>query len=135
MMVSSFSYRNTSSCPLTFGWSVSDIAQAITLIVQVVKALDDANGAAAGYHEANSFLQSLRHTLEPLHTFTALDTYQAYKEEIRKCVDRIHEPIENFLVVATKFERSLGMGAKTSPFRQISGKLQWTFIESKAVDN
>jgi hypothetical protein len=51
---------------MSFGWSAGDIAQAITLIVKVAKALDSADGAAGDCREAVSFLQSLRHTLEPL---------------------------------------------------------------------
>lgn len=119
---------------MSFGWSASDIAHAITLIVKVVEALDSADGAAADYREAIAFLQSLKHTLEPLQTFTALGAYPAYKDEIQKHVEAIREPIESFLAIATKFDRSLGPNAKTGHHRHIPRKLQWRFIESKVVD-
>jgi hypothetical protein len=119
---------------MSFGWSAGDIAQAITLIVKVVKALDSADGAAGGYREAVAFLQGLKHTLEPLQTFTALGAYPAYKDEIQKHVESIREPIESFLVSAAKFDHSLGPNAKSGHHRHISSKLQWWFVESKAMD-
>jgi hypothetical protein len=60
---------------MSFGWSAGDISQAIVLIVKVVKALDNVEGASKHYREAVTFLESLKHTLEPLQTFTALNTY------------------------------------------------------------
>jgi hypothetical protein len=119
---------------MSFGWSAGDIAQAITLIVKVAKALDSADGAAGDYREAVSFLQSLRHTLEPLQTFTALGTYPSYKNEIQQHVESIRGPIESFLATATKFDHSLGPNAKEGHHRHIPRKLQWRFIESKTVD-
>lgn len=119
---------------MSFGWSAGDIAQAVALIVKVAKALDSADGSAGDYREAVAFLQSLKHTLEPLQTLTALGAYPAYKDEIRKHVESIRRPIESFLAIATKFDFSLGSNAKTGHHRHITRKLQWRFIESKEVD-
>ena len=122
------------SSAMSFGWSAGDIAQAITLIVKVVKALDSADGAASDYREATTFLQGLKHTLEPLQTFVALGAYPAYKDEIRIHVESIREPVESFLASVAKFDQSLGPNAKSGHHRHISSKLQWRFVQSKAVE-
>lgn len=118
---------------MSFGWSASDLAQAIGLIVKIVKALDEADGAAADYREAVKFLRSLKHTLEPLQTFAALDPYTEYRDEIRQHVEEIRVPIENFLVLVSKFESSLGSGATAGRLRNINRKLQWRFHTSDKV--
>jgi hypothetical protein len=116
---------------MSFGWSAGDVAQAITLIVKVVKALDSGDGAAQDYREAVAFLICLKRTLDPLQTFSALDAYPAYGLEIRQQVQDIKGPIEDFLLLTTKFEPSLGSTAKTGHQRGISQKLQWRFVTSK----
>jgi hypothetical protein len=69
-----------------------------------VKALDDANGATDHYRKAMAYLQSLKYTLEPIHTFTALGAFPVYRDEIRTRVAAIREPIERFLASLTKFD-------------------------------
>jgi hypothetical protein len=63
---------------MSFGWSASDLASIIGLIVKIAKALDEADGAAADYRETAKFLRSLKHTLEPLQTFTSIELYTEY---------------------------------------------------------
>jgi hypothetical protein len=119
---------------MSFGWSAGDIAQAVVIIVKIVKALDSADGAAGDYREAVAFLRNLKHTLEPLQTFTVFNAYPAYRDEIRRHVEIIKGPIESFLATAAKFDHSLGPNAATGHHRHIPRKLQWRFIDSKAVE-
>jgi hypothetical protein len=118
---------------MSFGWSASDIAQALILIVKTVKALDNVTGAPAHYREAVSFLGNLRHTLEPLQTLSIIGRYPDFGDEICDQVRQIKDPIERFLSIAAKFEPSLGPEAKDGSHRNITKKLQWRFIESKTV--
>jgi hypothetical protein len=91
---------------MSFGWSASDIAQTLIIIVKTVKALDDATGAPAHYREAVSFLGNLRHTLEPLQTLTVINRYPAFGDEICHQVRQIKDPIERFLSIVAGFEPS-----------------------------
>ena len=120
---------------MSFGWSAGDIATAIALIVKVVQALDSAGGASAEYREAVAFLQDLRRTLEPLHTFTALNAYPAYGESIRKKVQDIKDPVEEFLGIVRKYEPALGVKARKGHHRNICEKLEWRFSVSKELEN
>lgn len=120
---------------MSFGWSASDLALTVSLIVKAIKALDEVDGAAADYREAVKFLQSLKHTLEPLQTFVALrvDLCTEYREEIRKHVEEIRIPIESFLTYISKFELSLGSSSSNGKLKNINRKLQWRFLDSKKV--
>jgi hypothetical protein len=118
---------------MSFGWSAGDIAQTIGLVIKIVKALDNTNGAAADYREAVAFLRRLKHTLEPLQTFSALNLYPEYGDDIRQSVKKIKEPIEKFLSIAKKFEPSLSINAKSGFQHNVSRKVQWSFYTSKKV--
>jgi hypothetical protein len=118
---------------MSFGWSAGDIAQAIGLVIKVVKALDNTNGAAAEYREAVAFLRRLKHTLEPLQTFSALNLYSQYGDDIRQSVEKIKGPIEKFLSIAKNFESSLSTRAKSGFQHNMGRKVQWSFYTSKRV--
>jgi hypothetical protein len=118
---------------MSFGWSAGDIAQTVGLVIKVVKALDNTNGAAADYCEAVAFLVRLKHTLEPLQTFSALNLYPEYGDDIRQTVEKIKEPIDKFLSIAKKFESSLSTNAKSGFQHNVGRKVQWSFYTSKRV--
>lgn len=121
---------------MSFGWSAGDIATAIAVTYNLIQALDDANGAAKEYREAVSFLNDLKRTLEPLHTFTAWGAYPAYGREIGQQVDHIKEPVQDFLAAVLKYEPSLGANATKGWKRSVPTvfrKLQWHILMSKKV--
>jgi len=119
---------------MSFGWSAGDIAKVIELIVKIVQALDNANGAPADYREAVVFLVRIKHTLEPLQSFTVLEAYPAYKDEIRQCVENIKSPIESCLTLAARFKTSLGEQSHRGRHRNFGKKLDWRFSASKKVN-
>jgi len=118
---------------MSFGWSAGDIATAIGLILKIVQALGDADGATSDYREAVAFLANLKRTLEPLKTFSALDVFPAYGDEIKQYVDRIKKPIEECLEVAKDFEPGLGAHSKSGRHLNMGAKLLWRFKASKKV--
>jgi hypothetical protein len=121
---------------MSFGWSVGDIAAAITVAYNLIQALDDAHGAASDYREAVSFLGYLKRTLEPLHEFAAWGTYPAYGREIGEQVGRIKEPVGHFLAAVLKYEPNLGVKAERGWNRRMPAslrKLQWCIFMSKKV--
>lgn len=118
---------------MSFGWSAGDIAQAISLIVKVARALDSVDGAASDYREAVSFLASLRRTLEPLQTLSALRIHPSYSVEIQQVVGKIKDPIEQFLAITEGFEPALGPNPQPGRQYNVGRKLQWRFVTSKRV--
>ncbi|KAG4441001.1 hypothetical protein IFR05_003508 [Cadophora sp. M221] len=118
---------------MSFGWSAGDIANAITLIVKLAQALDDAEGSACDYRKAVSFLRDLTHTLEPLVNFPAWDAYPTYGQSIAKHIKHIKEPVKTFLEAVIKYEPSLGLGAAGGRHRNVLRKVQWYLFMNKKV--
>ncbi|KAI1745799.1 hypothetical protein F4680DRAFT_113646 [Xylaria scruposa] len=118
---------------MSFGWSAGDIATAVTVVYNLIQALDSSNGAASNYRETVSFLQDLKRTLEPLQTFTAWNVYPAYGQDIGEHVGHIKEPVERFLAAIRKYEPSLGARAQDRRHRHVVRKLQWYIFMSKRV--
>lgn len=117
---------------MSFGWSAGDLAAAMTLIYNLIQALDNVDGAAGNYREAVSFLRDLKRTLEPLQTLTAWNQYLEYGRDIGEQVAQIRAPVEKFLAAVLKFEPSFG-SVKDGHHRHILRKLQWHILVSKRV--
>ncbi|KAE9377696.1 hypothetical protein N431DRAFT_478870 [Stipitochalara longipes BDJ] len=121
---------------MSLGWSARDIAQTLSLLVKLVRALDGADGAASEYREAVAFLKRLKRTLEPLQTLSALNLQAARREEIREAVEKIKEPVEKFLAITARFESSLGAYAQSKHhYQNVGRKLQWGFMASRKVND
>lgn len=118
---------------MSFVWSAGEIAQAISLIVKVARALDGVDGAASGYREAVAFLTSLRRTLEPLQTLSALRIHPSYHNEAQQVISKIKGPIEQFLAITAYFEPALGPNSCPGRQYNVGRKLQWSFVTSKRV--
>jgi len=118
---------------MSFGYSAGDIASALTLIYNIIEALDSIDGAASDYREAVGFLQALKRTLHPLQSYTSWHAYPNYGEQIKEQVVQIKGPLERFLKEVVKFEPSLGTKAKEGYHRHVLKKLQWHVFVSKKV--
>lgn len=118
---------------MSFGWSAGDIATAVTLLYNIIEALDDVDGAAENYREAMGFLRDLKRTLEPLQTLTAWNAYPTYANEIAKQVQYIRGPVDEFLNTAVEYELSLGAKAKKGLYRHVGKKLQWYLLKENKV--
>ncbi|THV50000.1 hypothetical protein BGAL_0169g00110 [Botrytis galanthina] len=115
---------------MSFGWSAGDIAQAISLIVKVVKALDDGSGAPDEYRKMAVFLENINLTLKNLHVFTTLGVYPSYGDEIRRQIEIIRPPLERFIKIMKNFEPHLGSNATPGWWKNIPRKMLWTFKRS-----
>ncbi|TGO15312.1 hypothetical protein BTUL_0042g00830 [Botrytis tulipae] len=115
---------------MSFGWSAGDIAQATSLIVKVVKALDDASGAPDEYRKMAVFLENVNLTLKNLHVFATLGVYPSYGDEIRRQIENIRPPLERFIKIMKNFEPHLGSNATPGWWKNIPRKMLWTFKHS-----
>jgi hypothetical protein len=118
---------------MSFGWSAGDIAQAIKALHDLVNALNSAKGAAHDYREAVSFLHDLTNTLTPLQRYEAIKTNTDVAVAICEQVKGIKGPVEDFLGIAAKYEKSLGQSATNGHFRNVPRKLQWYYSTSSQV--
>ncbi|TGO59619.1 hypothetical protein BOTNAR_0159g00180 [Botryotinia narcissicola] len=115
---------------MSFGWSAGDIAQAISLIVKVIKALDDASGAPDEYRKMAVFLENVNLTLKNLHVFATLGVYPSYGDEIRRQIENVRPPLARFIKIMKNYEPHLGSNATPGWWKNIPRKMLWTFKHS-----
>ena len=119
---------------MSFGWSVGDIALALTILHDLIQALDPEDGAAGNYRTTISFLNELIQTLQPLKALAEKGSLQPFETELRNGVDAIRNPVQEFLDAVQKYEPSLGKDASKVFLRGARRKLQWHyFITPKAT--
>ncbi|KAI0854864.1 hypothetical protein F4860DRAFT_498050 [Xylaria cubensis] len=116
---------------MSFGWSAGDIVAAVTVVHNLIKALDSCDGAASEYRETVSYLHHLKRTLEPLQTFTTFDENPTLAQDIEKEVRCIRGSVEGFLSSISNYEHSLGAKAKKGHLQHVPRKLKWHFSKSK----
>jgi hypothetical protein len=116
---------------MSFGWSAGDLATAVTLIYNLIQALDSCDGAASDYREAVSF--RFETYSRPLQAFTSWNAFPSYAKEIEEQANQIRVPVETFLEAVVKVEPSLGQSAAPGHHRHVFRKLQWQVMVSKKV--
>lgn len=114
---------------MSFGWSAGDIATAITLVVQICKALDETFGASTEYRDITHFLDSLKYTLEKLLQISENEQLEN-AAQLREQVNVMRPKVENFLnLIDKKYGQNLGKDSSRR-FRAIAGKLEWAAVTS-----
>jgi hypothetical protein len=94
---------------MSFGWSVSDLLTALTVLNKIRVALKDSGGASSDYQEESGFLHSVYKTLETLDSLQSLPLAEDALENIRQICQQIQGPLLPFLnKVNRDFENSLG---------------------------
>lgn len=119
---------------MSFGWSAGDIVSAITLLLKIGAALQDAGGASSEYRDAVGFLKTLQTTLEHLKAFssTPVEFYKA--ENLRQQCDHIQAPLKAFLDdVTSKFDAAMGQSCGRKKFLTAPRKIQWALYTSKKI--
>jgi hypothetical protein len=112
---------------MSFGWSAGDIAAALTLVYNIIEALDDSAGSPADYREAVAFLRTLKRTL------SAFSVYPLHGLDITEEVAYIKAPVEEFLAKVVKYEPSFAAKAAKARHRHIVRKVQWYIFMRKEV--
>lgn len=113
---------------MSFGWSAGDIAAAITLIVDVAQALNEADGAAADYRSVSNFFSSLVGTLKTLQILSDLPASMSIS--LSDQVKAVREPVLEFQASIEKYKTKLGVSPKkglSQHFRHIRTKLKWQY--------
>jgi len=119
--------------PAPFGFGVSDIIEGITLVVQGVKALDDAKGAKKGYNDFVDCLTSLLDSFAALENVELPKELEQSKRAIRRRIARIRRIISEFVGTTRKYQRHLsgpGFG-----WTDCIKKIQWQLCKRHDLDS
>lgn len=114
---------------MSFGWSAGDIATAISLVVEICKALDDTFGASSEYRDITQFLESLKYTLDKLLQISENEELE-HAAQLKEQVDIMRPKVTNFLnLIEKKYGQNLGKDSSRR-FRAVAGKLEWAAVTS-----
>jgi len=112
---------------MTFGWSVGDLIQGISIGIKAVEALNSSRGAPSNYQEISRFLRNVQNTLEPLQDTSAASVYSPSKNEIESLVKAIEAPLQDILSAIQKYDAKLGSQVDPKWHRHAPQKLLWEF--------
>ncbi|KAB8296727.1 hypothetical protein EYC80_002147 [Monilinia laxa] len=121
-----------------FGWSAGDLVSAISVIVEVSKALKDAGGAKEDYRECVAFLESLIVTLQLLYKYYEANLNQNELSEVKPQILLIQDPIDAF-TKSVKLKYGSELGTKTgsgtrAALKGVSKKILWALWMRKECE-
>ncbi|KAJ3960640.1 hypothetical protein N0V92_002717 [Colletotrichum tropicale] len=121
---------------LAFG-AVGDFIAVISLIKDIITALDDSRGSTKDYRDAARSLEILQRIVQ--HVSQIYDDNGTAKDlgDLRilamNIVRQIQQSLEDFRDRNRKFERTLGGGGTKNVFRDVVRKIQWSFEEKDVM--
>jgi hypothetical protein len=112
---------------MSVGFSVGDFIAIGKLIGDVTTCLQSAGGARSEYQELIKEFESLNAALRHLDRLDNSTNAPTRLDAIRCAALSCRLPLEEFLVKARKYEKSLGIWNKSHTVKSTTDKLRWTF--------
>lgn len=119
---------------MSFGWSVGDLIQGVSIGIKAVEALNTSRGAPAGFQEISRFLYNVQQTLEPLQNASAALVYSSSRVEIENQVRAIDAPLREILNAIQKYDAKLGSHVDPKWYKHAPQKLLWEFWGSSKAN-
>ena len=123
--------------PVPFGFSAGDVIAVCILVKDIIKALDDAQGASAEYQQLSRELWSLdRALLEVEMLSRTCDTsveLNALSSTTRRVVGQCRESMELFLRKLRTYNGSLRQGGSGDRIRDAGKKIKWALTHKEEV--
>ena len=119
-----------------FGFSVGDFIAAITLVKDMVLALQDRAGAKLQYRRLVAELMNLERALTEVRYLKIDASLLPQKTALEQTASQCQETIEDFLKQNAKFSTTLGTQSSTSRWnwRANLHKIQWALFKDDAID-
>lgn len=117
-----------------FGFSAGDFISGISLLKQIIRALNDTVGSRASYRQLISELLNLDEALgraKDLHSNLA---QAAQTIALQQIAEQCQLSIETFLNKNSKFKESLGLQPSASFWKSNLHKIQWALCKDAAID-
>ena len=112
---------------MSFGWSVGDLIQAISIGIKAVEALNGTRGASSEYQDISRFFLNVQKTLEPLQNENAGAVYSSNMVEIETLVMAIDGPLRAILSQIQNYDAKLGSEFDRKWYKHAPQKLLWEF--------
>lgn len=109
-----------------FGFSIGDFIAGTKLLIDVLGALKENNGASSKYASETIFLHSLTSTLQHLEDYVKASPQNALSSSISKLLDAIQGPLNDFKDFLDKYEASLGKASTKSKLGKVPKTVTYT---------
>ncbi|KAL2065230.1 hypothetical protein VTL71DRAFT_2899 [Oculimacula yallundae] len=123
--------------PVPFGFSAGDVIAVCILVKDVIKALDDIQGASSEFQQLSRELWSLdRALLEVEMLSRTCDTSvepNTLSQTTKRVVDQCRECIELFLRKLKTYSRSLREGGSGDRVRDAGKKIKWILTQKEEI--
>jgi hypothetical protein len=116
-----------------FGFSPTDVANGISIVVKARRALRATGGSAFEYQQAVQFLSSLELTLKSVHETVEVFRKQGQITVLEDLAKKIERPLHSLLTSLKRFEAGLGSNPQLSTIHSAYAKLHWAFEISRRV--
>ena len=117
----------------TFGFSVGDFFAGISLIRELIKALEDGAGASSDYRGLISELYGLERALLEVKAVRVDSTQQTEVAAIKQVATQCQETITDFLKSLEKYQPSLRAHGSGSSWRDGLRKMQWALFKKEDI--
>ena len=117
-----------------FGFSTGDFFSGISLVHEIIKALEDSAGSSSQYRGLIKELYALERALLEVKNLDLDQSEWAQQLALQQAATQCQETIDTFLRTVHKFQPALSNGASSSRLRDGLRKIQWALCKRDDVD-
>ncbi|ORX97435.1 hypothetical protein BCR34DRAFT_496865, partial [Clohesyomyces aquaticus] len=118
---------------MSFGFSVGDFVAVAKLVKDISSSLQDVGGAKDEYQELLRELRCLEKALQQLDKLHSTGSSSTNLDSIKYAALSCQYPLEQFFQKIQKFDKSLGIRAKTGVIKSVADKVRWGLGQKEEV--
>lgn len=99
---------------MSFGWSASDIAACVRLLIKIGDALNDSDGSTAQYQSAVNFLKGVETTVQVVQNIIQNHPGLTFEANFKENATKLIAEVTRFKQKTESYDTSLGANATTS---------------------
>lgn len=109
---------------MSFGWSASDVAECVKILIKVGKALKDSGGSAAKYQSAISFLKGVETTVQGVEVIFRNQPGLTFEADFQEHGTNLIAAVTHFRKQTEGYDTSLGVNPTSSDLKKAWKKIK-----------
>jgi hypothetical protein len=118
---------------MSFGFSATDFVAGISLVKDLIQALQDSKGSSKEYLELITELRSLETALIEVKSLDLEVEQRAQRAALREAATECQRTIDKFLQELVKYQPHLRLGGSLSSWRDGFRKIQWRLCQKEEL--
>jgi hypothetical protein len=120
---------------MSFGFSVGDFISGLSLVRELIKALEDGAGSGQEYRDLIRELYALERALSEVKHLQVDESLQHQKNAIEQIACQCQDDISKFLSKIDKYQPSLRLHGSGNCLKGSLRKMQWALFQKEDVLN